>query len=133
ASHNPFSPEDDPNNDNFQVKNLKLPGRVGTDRLAPRHQIPAPLDHIRRDVYTKGDLAGIDRFYRDALEMVTSDKAQKAFHIQSEDPKLREKYGRNDLGQSCLLARRLVEAGVTYVAIQAGGGWDTHGNNFSQS
>jgi uncharacterized protein (DUF1501 family) len=41
------------------------------------------------------------------------------------------KYGRNDLGQSCLLARRLVEAGVTYVAIQAGGGWDTHGDNFS--
>ena len=45
---------------------------------------------------------------------------------------MREKYGRNDLGQSCLLARRLVEAGVTYVTIQAGGGWDTHGNNFAE-
>jgi hypothetical protein len=131
ASHNPFSPEDDPNNDNFQVKNLKLPGRVGSDRLARRQQLLGQIDQIRRDIDTKGDLTGIDTFYRDALEMVTSDKAQKAFHIQSEDPKLREKYGRNDLGQSCLLARRLVEAGVTYVAIQAGGGWDTHGDNFS--
>jgi hypothetical protein len=131
ASHNPFSPEDDPNNDNFQVKNLKLPGRVGTDRLARRQQLLGQIDQIRRDIDTKGDLTGIDTFYRDALEMVTSDNAQKAFHIQSEDAKLREKYGRNDLGQSCLLARRLVEAGVTYVAIQAGGGWDTHGDNFS--
>ena len=44
----------------------------------------------------------------------------------------RDRYGRNDLGQSCLLARRLVESGVTYVTIQAGGGWDTHGDNFNQ-
>jgi uncharacterized protein (DUF1501 family) len=90
------------------------------------------MDAIRRDIDTRGDLEGLDTFYRDAMEMVTSDKAQRAFNIQSEDPKLREKYGRNDLGQSCLLARRLVEAGVTYVTVQAGGGWDTHGNNFSE-
>jgi uncharacterized protein (DUF1501 family) len=45
---------------------------------------------------------------------------------------LRDHYGRNDLGQCCLLARRLVEAGVTYVTVQAGGGWDTHGDNFKQ-
>ncbi|HTN76428.1 MAG TPA: DUF1501 domain-containing protein, partial [Pirellulaceae bacterium] len=69
---------------------------------------------------------------RDAMEMVTSDKAQKAFDINKEDAKLRESYGRHDLGQSCLLARRLVEAGVTFVTIQAGGGWDTHGDNFKQ-
>ena len=132
ASYNPFSPEDDPNNDNFAVKNLKLPGRVGGGRLARRRQLLGQIDQIRRDIDAKGDLTGIDTFYRDALEMVTSDKAQKAFHIQSEDPQLRERYGRNDLGQSCLLARRLFEAGVTYVTVQAGGGWDTHGNNFSQ-
>ena len=63
---------------------------------------------------------------------MTNDKAQKAFDMQSEDRKLRDRYGRNDLGQSCLLARRLVEAGVTFVTIQAGGGWDTHGDNFKQ-
>jgi hypothetical protein len=132
ASYNPFSPDDDPNSDGFAVRNLKLPGRVKEDRLARRRELLSQIDQIRRDIDTRGDIEGLDTFYRDAMEMVTSDKAQKAFHIQSEDRKLREEYGRNDFGQSCLLARRLVEAGVTYVTIQAGGGWDTHGDNFAQ-
>src|SRR5262249_18369654 len=70
--------------------------------------------------------------YREAMEMVTNTKAQRAFDMQREPDKLRESYGRHDLGQCCLLARRLVEAGVTFVTIQAGGGWDTHGGNFKQ-
>ena len=132
SSYNPFSPDSDPNLNNFQVRNLKLPGRVDMSRLDRRENLLKQLDGLRRDVDTKGDINGLDQFYRDALEMVTSDKAQKAFDIQAESPKLREEYGRQDLGQSCLLARRLVEAGVTFVAIQAGGGWDTHGDNFKQ-
>jgi hypothetical protein len=132
SSFNPFSPDSDPSADGFQVRNLKLPGRVDVTRLDRRENLLKQLDGIRRDVDTKGDIAGLDQFYRDALEMVTSDKAQKAFNIQAEDPRLRDTYGRHDLGQSCLLARRLVEAGVTFVAIQAGGGWDTHGDNFKQ-
>ena len=132
ASYNPFAPDNDPNQENFQVRNLKIPGRVSLDRLDRRRQLLGELDQVHRDIDTKGDLVGLDTFYRDAMEMVTSDKAQKAFNINAEDPKLREKYGRNDLGQSCLLARRLVEAGVTYITIQAGGGWDTHGDNFNQ-
>jgi hypothetical protein len=132
ASYNPFSPDNDPNEANFQVRNLKLPGRVPTARLERRQVLLGELDKLRRDVDTKGDLNGLDKFYRDAMEMVTSDKAQRAFDVSKEDPKLREAYGRNDLGQSCLLARRLVEAGVTFVTIQAGGGWDTHADNFKQ-
>ena len=132
ASYNPFAPEDDPNQPGFNVRNLKLPGRVSTARLDRRRDLLGDLDTIRRDVDTKGDLVGIDTFYRDAMEMITSDRSVKAFDIHGEDPKLRDQYGRNDLGQSCLLARRLVEAGVTYVTIQAGGGWDTHGDNFAQ-
>ncbi|MCA9115859.1 MAG: DUF1501 domain-containing protein [Planctomycetaceae bacterium] len=132
AQYNPFSPGSSPNSDSFEVRNLRLPGQVPEDRLRRRHGLLSSLDNIRRDVDTEGEIAGIDRFYRDAVEMVTSDKARKAFNIQAEDDNLREEYGRNDLGQSCLLARRLVEAGVTFVAIQAGGGWDTHGNNFTQ-
>src|SRR5262245_16596564 len=131
ASYNPFAPDDDPNNDGFAVHNLKLPGRVNVERLSRRRELQGQLDQIRRDIDLKGDLDGLDKFYRDAMELVTGDKAQKAFNIQSEDQRLREEYGRNDLGQSCLLALRLVEAGVTYVAIQAGGGWDPHGDNFS--
>jgi hypothetical protein len=132
ASYNPFAPESDPNNDGFNVRNLKLPGRVSVERLGRRRELLNSVDTIRRDVDTRGDIVGIDKFYRDALEMITSDKTLRAFDIHREDPRLREKYGRNDLGQSCLLARRLVEAGVTFVTIQAGGGWDTHGNNFAQ-
>jgi hypothetical protein len=132
ASFNPFAPDNDPNQDSFSVRNLKLPGRVDLSRLERRQDLLKEIDGIRRDVDLKGDIEGLDTFYRDAIEMVTNDKAQKAFKIQDEDAKLREEYGRNDLGQSCLLARRLVEAGVTFVAVQAGGGWDTHGDNFKQ-
>ncbi|MGV3607419.1 MAG: DUF1501 domain-containing protein [Planctomycetaceae bacterium] len=132
ASYNPFSPDNDPNSDGFAVRNLKTPGQVKTDRLGRRQGLLKELDTIRRDIDTKGDLVGLDTFYRDAMEMVSSDKAQKAFNVQEEDAKLRENYGRNDLGQSCLLARRLVESGVRFVTIQAGGGWDTHGDNFKQ-
>src|SRR5204863_5234969 len=80
----------------------------------------------------KGDLAGLDTFYRDAMELVTSAKARQAFDVGREPVALRDRYGRTDLGQCCLLARRLVEAGVTFVTVQAGGGWDTHGDNFKQ-
>jgi len=132
ASFNPFAPDNDPNGDGFQVRNLRLPGRVPADRLSRRKELLDSLDTVRRDIDTKGDLIGLDTFYRDALEMVTDPKAQRAFDIAKEPIKLRDTYGRNDLGQSCLLARRLVEAGVTYITVQAGGGWDTHGDNFKQ-
>lgn len=130
ASYNPFAPENDPNNPGFEVRNLRLPGQVDLARLDRRRGLLGQLDTIRRDIDTKGDLEGLDTFYRDAMEMVTNDKAQRAFNVHHEAPRLRDKYGRHDLGQCCLLARRLVESGVTYVTIQAGGGWDTHGNNF---
>jgi uncharacterized protein (DUF1501 family) len=102
------------------------------DRLERRKSLVNDLDTIRRDLDTKGDMSGLDTFYRDAMEMVTNTKAQQAFDVNRESAKLRDRYGRNDLGQCCLLARRLVEAGVTFVTVQAGGGWDTHGNNFTE-
>jgi hypothetical protein len=132
ASFNPFAPDSDPNSPGFQVRNLKLPGRVDTSRLSRRRELLQDLDRIRRDIDTRGDMLGLDTFYRDGMEMVTNTKAQNAFDIHKEPPALRDRYGRNDLGQCCLLARRLVEAGVTFVTIQAGGGWDTHGNNFRE-
>jgi hypothetical protein len=132
ASYNPFAPDNDPNSDSFQVRNLKLPGRVDASRLERRRDLLKDIDKMRRDVDTRGDIVGLDTFYRDALEMVTNTKAQRAFDVQKEPAPLRERYGRHDLGQCCLLARRLVEAGVTYVTVQAGGGWDTHGDNFKQ-
>jgi hypothetical protein len=132
ASFNPFAPDSDPNSEGFQVRNLKLPGRVDAGRLGRRRELLRDLDQIRRDIDSRADIVGLDTFYRDAMDMVTNTKAQKAFDVHKEPDKLRECYGRNDLGQCFLLARRLVEAGVTFVTIQAGGGWDTHGDNFKQ-
>ena len=132
ASFNPFAPDADPNSDNFQVRNLKLPGRVDSSRLESRKDLLRDLDTIRRDIDTADDIHGLDTFYKDALAMVASKKAQQAFDVAREPLPLRERYGRNDLGQCCLLARRLVEAGVTFVTIQAGGGWDSHKDNFKQ-
>jgi Protein of unknown function (DUF1501) len=132
ASYNPFAPDSDPNSESFQVRNLKLPGVVDARRLGRRRDLLKDLDTIRRDIDARGDIEGLDTFYREGLEMVTDTKAQRAFDVPREPAKLRERYGRNDLGQCCLLARRLVEAGVTYVTVQAGGGWDTHSDNFKQ-
>ncbi|VTS01793.1 DUF1501 domain-containing protein [Tuwongella immobilis] len=132
ASYNPFFPDDDPQNGGFQVRNLRMPGRVNSQRLERRRELLTDLDGIRRDLDLRGDMQGLDTFYREAMEMVTSPKAQKAFDVHKEPVALRDRYGRNSLGQCLLLARRLVEAGVTYVTIQAGGGWDTHGDNFKE-
>src|SRR5262249_15273061 len=109
ASYNPFAPDANPNDPGFQVRNLKLPGRVSAERLENRKKLVSDIDTLRRDVDLKGDVSGFDTFYKDALEMVTSVKAMDAFDVNKEPVKLRDRYGRNDLGQSCLLARRLVE------------------------
>ena len=130
-AYNPFNPGSDPNGDNFQVRNLKLPGRLDDARLSDRRALLTDLDTIRRDLDTAGTTAGLDTFYREAMEMVTSRDAAEAFNIQKEDPRVRDGYGRNSWGQSALLARRLVEAGVTFVTVNMGG-WDTHGNNFNE-
>ena len=61
---------------------------------------------------------------------ITAPQSKKAFDIHTEDPRLRDRYGRHSLGQGCLMARRLIEAGVRFVTV-TDGGWDTHQNNFT--
>src|SRR5207302_5113041 len=70
-----------------------------------------------------------DEFYEKAHGLITSPAAKRAFDVSAEPDRLRESYGRTTFGQSCLLARRLVEAGVHFVTV-TDGGWDTHENNF---
>ncbi|MGE3314300.1 MAG: DUF1501 domain-containing protein [Planctomycetaceae bacterium] len=132
AAYSPFITDVEPNAKNFRVRSLKLEGRMNAERLGGRRNLLASLDTFRRDVDLNGDLAGLDAFYQEAVEMITSDRAAKAFDIEKEDPKLRDEYGRTSIGQNCLLARRLVEAGVTYVTCLSGGGWDTHFKNFNE-
>jgi hypothetical protein len=130
ASYNPFTPASDPNDPNFQVRDLQLTPRVDLGRFTDRRHMLKRLDTLRRDVDSRGDAEGYDRFYRDAYDILTSNDTRKAFDINSEEPRLRDRYGRDTFGQGCLLARRLVEAGVTFVTVSTPYSWDTHGNNF---
>jgi hypothetical protein len=123
--HNPFETAGDPNDPNFRVNNLQLAGGLTTDKLEDRRTLLAHFDKIRRDVDRAGTFDALDRFQREAFDLVTGPAARLAFDLTTEDPRLRDEYGRNNWGQSTLLARRLVEAGVTFVTVHMGG-WDHH-------
>jgi hypothetical protein len=123
--HNPFETEGDPNAGNFAVRNMGLTGGLTVERLESRRNLLTHFDKLRRDVDARGTFESMDRFDRDAYEMITGPQAREAFDISKEDPALRDRYGRNSWGQSTLLARRLVEAGATFVTCHFGG-WDHH-------
>lgn len=124
-SSNPFETEGDPNASNFKVNNMQLPGGMTIQRLEDRSTLAKQFDRLRRDVDTSGMLDSMNRFDREAYDMVVGDAARKAFDIGTEDPRLRDRYGRHPWAQSTLLARRLVEAGSTMVTVHLGG-WDHH-------
>jgi hypothetical protein len=129
VAYNPFSPGSDPSSPGFRVRDLRLAPQVDLGRFRNRRGLLRGLDTLRRDVDAGGTAEGYDRFYREAFEIVTGERCRSAFDIQREEPRLRDHYGRDSWGQSALLARRLVEAGVTFVTVNMGG-WDTHNNNF---
>jgi hypothetical protein len=131
VAYNPFAPGNDPASNSFEVRDLRLAPQVDLSRFRNRTELLRGVDNLRRDVDLQGTPDGYDRFYRDAFEIVTSAQCREAFDIHREDPRWRDRYGRDSWGQSCLLARRLVEAGVTYVTVNLGG-WDTHNNNFQE-
>src|ERR1700678_1094507 len=131
VGYNPFAVGGDPSQANFSVKNLTLPNGISMARLENRKQLLNSVDTLKRDVDQTGLMDGLDAFTKKAFEMVTSPAAQLAFDMNKEADKTRDLYGRWTLGQSMLLARRLVEAGVTFVTVDAGG-WDTHANNFEE-
>jgi hypothetical protein len=123
--HNPFETEGDPNSPNFQVHNIQIPADLSIGRLNDRQGLAKTFDRLRRDLDARGTIAAVDRFDQQAFDLVAGAAARKAFDINSEDPRLRDKYGRHSFGQSTLLARRLVEAGSTFVTVHYGG-WDHH-------
>ncbi|HZW31030.1 MAG TPA: DUF1501 domain-containing protein [Isosphaeraceae bacterium] len=131
--YNPFVLPGDASRPNFTVRDVVLPGGVDRDRFQRRMRALHAVDTWQRRM--EGDagpapLQAADTFYQKAYNLVTAPHAKKAFDIHSEDPRLRDRYGRNSLGQGCVLARRLIEAGVRFVTV-TDGGWDTHQNNFT--
>jgi hypothetical protein len=122
--HDPFL-TGDPNTDKFQVKNLNLASGLTLDHLEDRRTLLAKFDQNRAALDLHPTAQALDGFSREAFDFVTGPAAREAFNIGKEDAKLRDRYGRNSTGQSALLARRLVEAGSTFVTIHLGG-WDHH-------
>jgi uncharacterized protein (DUF1501 family) len=91
----------------------------------------ATVEALQRKADLKPDaFNALNKHYQTALTMITSPETKKVFEIEREDQKVRDAYGRTIFGQSCLLARRLVQAGVRFVTVTNNGGWDTHSNNF---
>jgi Protein of unknown function (DUF1501) len=137
-SYDPFETGGDPNAENFKVDNIQLAGPVTIDRLEDRRGLLARFDRLQRAIDTSGAMETMDSFDRKAYEMVVGESARKAFDLGSEDPRIRDLYGRNSWGQSTLLARRLVEAGSRWVTVHMGGfdnHWDLEqvlGNNLSR-
>lgn len=127
TQHNPFATGGDPNSPAFQVKNLNLASGLTLDAMEDRRTLAKHFDGQRRTLVPAADSSAMDRFSREAFEFVTGPLARSAFDLSKEDPRLRDQYGRHSWGQSTLLARRLVEAGSTFVTVHFGG-WDHHWN-----
>jgi hypothetical protein len=127
AHHNPFQPGGDPNGSTYSVQNLNLANGLSLERLEDRRSLVRHFDDAQRGLETNGTAQAMDRFSQEAFNFVTGPAARRAFDIGREDPRLRDHYGRNNWGQSTLLARRLVEAGATFVTVHFGG-WDHHWN-----
>ena len=127
----PFVIGADPNAPDFSVPDIVPPPALATDRLEARKQLLTQLDRYQQAVEARAnhDAQAVGVFQRKAFELMTSPAAKKAFDIHAEPDKLRDEYGRSSLGQSCLMARRLVEAGVRCVTIDHSN-WDTHNDNF---
>ena len=130
TEHNPFEIHSDPNNKSFNVRDISLPGGVDPDRLSRRQQMLASIDQLQRQTDLQPTaFSALDEHYKAAINMITAPETKRAFNIDDEDAALRDRYGRHKFGQSCMLARRLVESGVRFVTV-TDGGWDTHANNF---
>jgi Protein of unknown function (DUF1501) len=155
SAHNPFQVSADPSSPDFHLGELDLPGDLSLNRLDNRASLLNLLDARRRCVDAAPGAVGVvttapdstatmpgsdpcDVYTEKAFRLLHSPAVGRAFHLGSEDPRLRDRYGRNKLGQSVLLARRLVEAGVRFVTVYDGqhngqdANWDAHADVFGR-
>jgi hypothetical protein len=162
SAHNPFQVNADPSAPNFRLTDLDLPNDLSLDRLNDRALLLRSLDRHRCSAErlaaaglnagqgygtrnnsnpkasTAPDFDPADVYTQKAFRLLHSPAVRQAFHLGSEDPRLRDRYGRTKLGQSVLLARRLIEAGVRFVTVFDGqhngqlANWDAHENVFGR-
>jgi uncharacterized protein (DUF1501 family) len=135
-AYEPFSVLGDPNAPEFSVPNVGLSDAGQAQRLQTRSTLRRSLDGLRRELDQSGVMRAMDQFETQALSLLTSPEAARAFELQREPAEVRDRYGRNQWGQQCLMARRLVEAGVEIVTTTFDGplcgrvaNWDDHAVN----
>ena len=133
-SHDPFALMADPSQENFKVPDLLPPPEIGTARLERRRRMREIVDRTLKNFEQSDDAKLLNSNFEAAYRLMTSKQAREAFDLSKEKPKVRERYGMNRFGQCCLLARRLVEAGVRFVTINTfltvfdEITWDIHGS-----
>lgn len=126
----------DPNGAQFGVDELELQPGVSNSRLNQRQDLLATLNSELRILEETRAVESMSEYYRRAFSLISTDRTKRAFDLSQEDDNLRDRYGRNSVGQSTLLGRRLVEAGVPFVTVYSpcenvdGPSWDTHQKNF---
>jgi hypothetical protein len=128
AEHSPFVIESDPSQPDFEVRDLRPLATVSEDRFERRRKLLRGIEADRAQ--QRGGRAGaMATYYETAYGLITSPEARRAFNIHAEPDGIRDRYGRTQIGQCALLARRLVEAGCRFVGVD-GPGWDVHFNCF---
>jgi uncharacterized protein (DUF1501 family) len=137
--HDPFFFSEDPAEKGFHLPQLALPADLELDRMQRRRELLRMVDQQAGLLEQSAEVGGFDASYDKAIGMLTSPAVKAAFDLESEPQEVRDRYGPTSYGQSCLLARRLVEAGVTFTTVYFSrsiggqkidtGGWDTHGFN----
>jgi hypothetical protein len=134
STYDAFQVTRDPNDPNFRIGELELSAGLSSDRLEDRRSLLARLDTPVR----QRDRASMTAFQRRAFDLLRSEDVRRAFDVTCETAATRDRFGRNTLGQSLLLARRLVEAGVHFVNVNdkitngQTANWDSHENNFGR-
>jgi hypothetical protein len=127
AEHAPFVIESDPSQSDFEVKDLSPLSTVTGSRMELRRRLLAGVE--KPEQKGSGRAEAMSTYYEKAYGLISSAAARKAFDIHSEPDIVRDRYGRTQLGQCALFARRLVEAGCRFVGVD-GPGWDVHLNCF---
>lgn len=122
---NPFVVNSDPNSKEYRVRDLTLAKDLTFDRLQDRRTLQAFFDEQRRGL--DQPMRDLDAHYQSAFDLLTGPQVREAFDIHAEPAAIRDQYGRHEFGQSTLLARRLVERGVTFVTVNTQP-WDHHGS-----
>jgi hypothetical protein len=130
SKYDPWQVRQDPNVAGFQVESLALPPGLTAETLQGRRALLDEIDLQHKSAESSGN--SFTELQRKAFTMLTAGGVKRAFDIEREDPRTRDRYGRHMFGQSLLLARRLVEAGVPVIQANMGhmNTWDTHTNNF---